>query len=113
MSTDKNEEIEKRINDTINSLEGLGKAKANPFFYTRLEARMQEELLPANSPFAFLGNLKLSVAVLTLFMVLNVVSIFLISGSSNDTTMQEEATLETFSEEFFSGADQYDYSNDY
>ncbi len=112
MSTEKNEEIEKRINETINSLEGLGKAKANPFFYTRLEARMQEELLPASGPVAFLSNLKLSVAVLTLFMVLNVVSIFLISGSSNDT-IQEEATLETFSEEFFSGADQYDYSNDY
>lgn len=113
MSTDKNEQIEKRINDTINSIEGLGKARVNPFFYTRLEARMQEELLPANGPFAFLSNLKLSVAVLTLFMVLNVVSIFLISGNNSDTTEQEEATLETFSEEYFSGADQYEYSNDY
>ncbi len=113
MSTDKNEEIEKRINDTINSLEGLGKAKANPFFFTRLEARMQEELLPANGPFAFLSNLKLSVAVLAVFMVLNVVSIFLIGGNSNDAVIEEEATLETFGEEFFSGADQYDYSNDY
>lgn len=113
MSTEKNEEREKRINDTINSLEGLGKAKANPFFFTRLEARMQQELLPASGPFAFLSNLKLSVAVLTIFMVLNVGSIFLISGNSSDTTVQEEATLETFSEEYFSGASQYNYTNDY
>jgi len=113
MSTEHKEDIEKRINDTINSLEGLGKAKVNPFFFTRLEARMQQELLPASGPLAFLSNLKLSVAVLSLFMVVNVVSIFLISSNSNDTAVEQEATLETFSEEYFSGASQYNYTSDY
>lgn len=113
MSTDKNKAIEKRINDTINSLEGLGKARAHPFFYTHLQARLQEELLPANGPLAFLSNLRLSVAVLTLFMVLNVVSIFLISGNGSSTSTEEEATIETLSQEYFSGDDQYNYSSSY
>ena len=113
MSTEKNEEIEKRINDTINSIEGLGKARANPFFFTRLEARMEKAQEPASGPFTIFGNLKLSVAVLTLFMVLNVVSVFLISGDDNSTTDTEAATLETFSEEYYSGASQYNYLSDY
>jgi len=40
--------IEKQIEETLQSLNHLEKAKANPFFYTRLEAKISEksEILP-------------------------------------------------------------------
>jgi hypothetical protein len=37
----KNENIERRIEDTLNSLEGLQKAESNPFFYTKIEQRLR------------------------------------------------------------------------
>ena len=74
---------------------------------------MQEELEEVNGSLAFLSNLRLSAAVLTLFMVLNVASIFLISSGGGDTNTADEATIETFSQEYFSGDDQYNYSNSY
>ena len=108
MKDNRDFELERQIEETINSLEGLGKAGAPPFFYTRLEARMQEELEPISGPFAFLSNLKFSVALLSLFMILNVASIFLITQDDGSTQVQGEATLETFTEEYFTSSDQYE-----
>ena len=108
MKDNKDFELNKQVDETLNALEGLGKAQAPPFFYTRLEARMQEELAPISGPFAFLSNLKLSVALLSLFMILNVASIFLITQDDGSTQVQGEATLETFTEEYFTSSDQYE-----
>jgi hypothetical protein len=38
-------DIEKEIEQTLQSLEGLKRADPMPFFYTRLEARMERELV--------------------------------------------------------------------
>ena len=106
-------DIEEKVNEAMNSLEGLGKAEAPPFFYTRLEARMEEEIAPKRGAFALLSNPKWSVAVLSLFMILNVGSIFLISGESSGEVVEEAATLESFGEEYFSSSDMYGYQNDF
>ena len=107
-------DIEEKINEAMDSLEGLGKAEAPPFFYTRLEARMEQELAPKRGALAFFSNPKWSVAMLSLFMILNVGSIFLISGESGSEGAEEEvATLESFGEEYFSSSDLYGYQNDF
>lgn len=103
------EELEKKINQTLNSLEGLGKAEASPFFYTRLEAKMEQQLLPASSSLTFLGEFRWSVAALSLFMIMNITSLFFLTGTD---TASEEASLETFSQEYFSGTDESSYFND-
>lgn len=104
-------DIEEKINEAMDSLEGLGKAGAPPFFYTRLEARMEQELAPTRGALAFFSNPKWSVAVLGLFMILNVGSIFLISGDGSGEVVEEAATLESFGEEYFSSSDLYGYQN--
>lgn len=40
------EEIERQIDDTLNSLAGIKSAEPRPFFQTRLEARMQQRYAP-------------------------------------------------------------------
>ena len=104
-------DIDKKINEAMDSLEGLGKAEAPPFFYTRLEARMEQELAPTRGALAFFSNPKWSVAMLSLFMILNVGSIFLITGEDNGEGAEEVATLESFGEEYFSSSDLYGYQN--
>ena len=37
-----NHEIEKRVEETLNSLDGMTRAKANPFLFTRVEARLRQ-----------------------------------------------------------------------
>jgi hypothetical protein len=44
--------IENEVEKTLNSLEGINQAEPKAFFYTRLHARMEKELL---EPKVFLG----------------------------------------------------------
>lgn len=105
-------DIEGKINLTLNSLEGLGKAEASPFFYSKLEARMQDELTSSIGRFAFIGNLRMSVAVLGLIMVLNMASLFLLSDSEQQVS-GEQTAVESFTQEYFSASDDYEYLNSY
>ncbi len=105
-------DIENKINQTLNSLEGLGKAEVNPFFYNRLEARMQNELLGSNNQFSFLANMKLNVAVLSVFMIFNLVTFFSINKST-EVSNDREIQIESFAQDYFSGSDDFEYLNDY
>ncbi|OEK03317.1 hypothetical protein BFP97_18095 [Roseivirga sp. 4D4] len=105
-------DIAEKINQTLNSLEGLGKAEASPFFYSKLEARMQDELTSSIGRFAFVGNLKTSMAVLGVIMVLNVTSLFLLSGSDKESTTGG-SDLDLISQDYFSDTDDYEYLNSY
>jgi hypothetical protein len=37
-------DIDKQIAETLNSLDGINRAEPKPFFFTRLEARMENEM---------------------------------------------------------------------
>jgi hypothetical protein len=41
----KSEEIEQKVDETLNALDGMKQAEPKPFYYTRLKARMERELL--------------------------------------------------------------------
>jgi len=105
-------DIEKKINSTLNSLEGLGKAEVSPFFYSKLEVRMQDELTSSIGRFAFIGNLRMSMAVLGVVLILNFASLFLLSNSDQETT-GGDSDIELFTQEYFSGTDDYEYLNSY
>ncbi|MCE1165992.1 MAG: hypothetical protein LWX07_11395 [Bacteroidetes bacterium] len=40
---EKRDKIEEEIEKTLNSLDGISGAEANPFLYTRIEARLNEQ----------------------------------------------------------------------
>jgi hypothetical protein len=37
-----NQDIEKKVEETLNSLDGIGRANANPFLFTRVEAKLRQ-----------------------------------------------------------------------
>ena len=106
-------QIEEKINQTLNCLEGLGKAEVNPFFYRKLEARMLNEQTPTVERFAFVGNLKLNMAVLLVFMILNLITFFSLNETYEVQTSDRESQIESFTEDYFSGSDDYNYLKSY
>ncbi|MGC4103519.1 hypothetical protein [Ferruginibacter sp.] len=87
----------------LNSLNGLQKAAAPDFFYTRLIGRMQQELGPAKKPFVLLRPAFASAALLV-FLIINVFSImqFDKKGPQKPATVQSSspATLESFADAY-------------
>ena len=82
----------------LNSLDGLKKAEAPDFFYTRLKGRMQHESGHITWPFQLLRPLWVTSA-LVFLLVVNVFSIMQLnrpSGKNKPQPTAETATLESF-----------------
>ena len=107
-----NQHIKEEVEQSLSSIDKLARAEAPDFFYSRLEARMEKELLPEYSRFAWLENLRVSMVVLGLFMVLNVSTLFLLTQNDSQTEVAE-ANIDSFKQEYFSASDDYQYLNSY
>lgn len=69
---DKLATIQNEVEQTLNSLNGLSRAEASPFFYTRLTARMESAPLSVwTRALAFLSQPAVSLSLLFFFLVLN------------------------------------------
>ena len=83
----------------LNSLAGLQKADAPDFFYTRLIARMQQEMQPKRKPMLLLRPAFATTALVVILM-LNVFSIIQFSKTpKQNNTVQHSgkpATIESF-----------------
>ena len=101
----KNNSKDEEIDEILNSLDGINKAEAPPFFYTRLQSKMQSR--PATSKMAlmlsFLGQPAFALASLSLFVLLNVYAITsTVSTKKQVATTQTNAapSLQTFADEY-------------
>ena len=86
----------------LNSLNGLKKAEAPDFFYTRLTGRMQHEMEPAKRPFFQLRPVWVTSA-LVLLLVVNVFSVMQFNRPSGKIKVQptaKPATLESFADAY-------------
>lgn len=109
----KNEQdIAQKIEETMKSLDGIQPAELNPFFFTRLQARMERDIAPSYGRFAFLANMKLNLAMLVVVLMFNVASVVFISAQNSEST-ESKTALEMFTEEYSSSTSSYDYLNDY
>jgi len=102
------EEINKKeafINDAFNSINGIARAEAPPFFYTRLQARLQRQEESPSVPW-FIGLLTkpvFSVATLSLFVLLNLLAIKSMSKERKEmptTSPSADASLKNFEQEY-------------
>ena len=87
-----------RTERILNSLDALEKATAPNFFYTRLRGKMQREMEPVKKP-SFLLRPAFITAVLSIFLIVNVFSLFEIGKTpkQNATTQPvNPATIESF-----------------
>lgn len=98
--------MESKIEESLRSLDNMSGTKAPDFFYTRLQARMEAEILEKPTRFFWIGNLKMSMAVLVLVFVMNVLSVLMINFSSGSA---QPDGFNTLSEEYFSPTDNYNY----
>lgn len=66
------EDIQKEVDLTLGSLDGLTRAETAPFFYTRLKARMaRQETGEWNRWMGWLARPSVSMGILLLFLLLN------------------------------------------
>jgi hypothetical protein len=87
-----NNEIDSEVEQTLNSLQGISSAEPNPFFYTRLKARMENELLTPRKVFGWQVKPIYAISTLAIILILNTITIFAVNnqngGKSNDINQQ-------------------------
>ncbi len=100
--------ISKRVEETLNSLDGLQKATPGPFFYTRVMARLEEE--PQNlweSITLFLTRPYVIASVISFILLLNATAIF--RSDAQETYSQEAISM--VDEYKIASTSFYDYTN--
>src|SRR6185503_11873435 len=98
------EKIQQEIEDTLNSLNSVKRAQANPFLFTRIKARMTRKRDTWDRTFSFVSKPLVALAVLALVMAMNGWSYF---GNSTTTPADplaseynETASLPDFESEY-------------
>ncbi|MEP0367081.1 MAG: hypothetical protein ABJN36_14545 [Cyclobacteriaceae bacterium] len=86
-------DINKEIEATLNSLDGLQKAKAPEGFYERLQARMQNQAKPSG---IWINILRYSAAAMIILSLANGYLLF-----QNDTEEIASANIEDFTAAYF------------
>lgn len=97
-----NNDKDSRIDRVMSSIDGLNKAEAPGYFYTRLLGRMQKETEDTRRPFLVLRP-AFATAALSIVLILNIV--FLTQSNkqaAKDTTVHsgKPATIETFAKAY-------------
>jgi len=102
-----NNNTEYEIELTLKSLEGAECAKANPYLYQKVMARVHEVNSPKQtSDFNFGLNMKYAFVILA-FVILNVVTIFQFSGQNknvNYTPQSRETSEQSFAKKYIFGS---------
>jgi len=95
----KSEDLHKYIEQDLSSLDGMKRANAPDFFYTRLAARMEKELTtPAWIPF---GKPVWLIATLLVFLVLNTMMIKQSKlSTTNSSSEKAGSSLQSFAAEY-------------
>jgi hypothetical protein len=89
---------QQNIEDTLNSLNGISKAEMPPFFYTRLQARLEKQSQRSSS-WLWVTKPALSVVTLSLLLVLNIAAISYYVKSKKANVQQASGTQD-FAQEY-------------
>ena len=93
---------EDQVEKTLTSIDQISRADAPPFFYTRLQARLDKKATPA-VPFWLIGKRPaLSLATLSLLLILNVAAIRSYLHSSKTATKKTQTSngIQTFADTY-------------
>lgn len=64
--------LDQKVDQTLNSLDGMQRAVANPFLFTRVKARMEEQKNPWAMTFNFISRPVVAISALAIFLTVNV-----------------------------------------
>jgi hypothetical protein len=86
--------IEQEVNKTLDSLEGLKKAEANPWLFTRIKARLErEEKSVWSKAISFIGKPAIAIAAILLVVIINASVIVKSSSGPTQSTGQDPEQL--------------------
>lgn len=108
------EKFNQKIGKTMHSFDGIEKASPRPFFFTRLEARMQNQKSIWEEISSFVAKPMVAFACICLIVIINAAVIFSSSNSSNSTTntvSQQNNELATADEYNLVSSNFYEFVN--
>jgi hypothetical protein len=102
--------LNKKIDEIMDSMDGMKRAAPRPFLFTRLEARMQNERNVWNKFSSFVARPVVAFACICFVVILNAMVIFLSNTSGNSLAQQgsELATVDEYSQISYN---LYDFEN--
>ncbi len=106
----KDEFINKKIEETMRSMDNMERATPRPFLFTRLEARMESEKNMWNKVSSFVARPMVAFACICFVLILNAMIIFL-SGTSGNSLTQQGSELATADEYSQVSYNLYDFEN--
>lgn len=102
--------LNKKIDDVMQSMDGIKRASPRPFLFTRLEARMQNERNIWSRISSFVSRPVVAFACICFVLVINSM-VILFSNNSSNSTPQQNADLVTADEYSQVSYNIYDFEN--
>jgi len=105
------EKIQQEIGQTLQSLDGLKRAEANPFLFTRIKARMDRKANVWERTFSFISKPAIAVAIVVVVMAVNGWALW--DGPGTGETISAETNGSELANEYnvVASVDNYDYDN--
>jgi phage-related minor tail protein len=90
--------IDKLVEETLDSLDGIGRAKANPFLFTRVQARLQGGKSVWDRVTSYIARPAVALAMLCLVIVSNAAVLYWQAGSDETMDQGQLALTEEYSQ---------------
>lgn len=106
------EKIQQEIERTLQSLDGLKRAEANHFLFTRIKARMNKKADGWESIFSFVSKPAIAIAILVIVMAVNGWALWG-SGTSETIVGDGNTSFSELANEYntVASVNNYDYEN--
>ena len=106
------DKIQQEIERTLQSLDGVKRAEANPFLFTRIKAKMDKKANGWEWIFSFVSRPAIAVAIILLVMVVNGWALWGGAGSGENMTDNGTSFSELANEyNTVASVNNYDYEN--
>jgi hypothetical protein len=99
-------QIQREVDKALESLDGIQRAQANPYLFTRVKAALQNEESGAwGQAIQFMGRPVVAIATIVLILIINMAVFFSVRSESSDEDQQ------LYANEYFSNSTMSDYEN--
>ena len=91
--------IEQQVNEAMDSLDGMGRAKANPFLFTRVEARLRQNSKNVwETIVSYVSKPAVALAMLCMVILSNAVVMFWQSGVQDSVVATDQPLTEEYNQ---------------
>lgn len=95
-----NKSTQHQIEETLKSLDGISRADMPPFFYTRLQARLELPSYSLPSFWLLITKPAVTLVTLSLFVILNIAAINYFIKSNRQSVSEATSGIQNFAQEY-------------